>query len=92
MSSSANTLVLITTKLDELIYSPRMKGYQQMNIKLANKLYIPDLPINMRVITMTSGVHDTHLMLLVFLDLKKYGIFTDNIKQLTLSQKVYKFI
>ena len=46
-----------------------MKGYEQINIKYANKLYrIPASQYESDT-SMTNKVHDTNLMLLVFLDL-----------------------
>ena len=52
-----------------------MKGYAQINVIYAIMLY--RRPVNQyeNDSSMTNKVHDTNLMLLVFLDLKKYGIF-----------------
>ena len=54
-----------------------MKGYIQINVIYANKLYRANRTANQHEsdFLMTNKVHDTNLMLLVFLDLKKYGIF-----------------
>ena len=48
-----------------------MKGYKQINVKYANKLY--GRPTNQYESDslVTYKVNDTNLMLLVFLDLKK---------------------
>ena len=66
-----------------------MKGYTQINVIFANKLY--RRPANQykshSSMTTCNKVHDTNLMLLVFLDLKKVGnlsfITFGHIKQLT---------
>ena len=52
-----------------------MKGYTQINVIYANKLYrIPENQYESDS-SMTKEVHDKNLMLLLFLYLKKYGIF-----------------
>ena len=56
-----------------------MNGYTQINVKKADMLYRRPDNQNKSHSSMTSKVHDTHLMLLVFLDLKKKGFFTDKI-------------
>ena len=55
----------------EEILSYWMNGYTQINIIYAYKLY--PSPVNQYEsdFSMTNEVHDTNLMLLVFLDLKK---------------------
>ena len=52
-----------------------MKGYTQLNVICTNKLY--GRPANQYEsdFSMANKVHDAYLMLLAFLDLKKYGIF-----------------
>ena len=52
-----------------------MKGYKQINIKFANKLYRRIAKQLESDSLMICKVHDTDLMLLVFFDLKKKGIF-----------------
>ena len=52
-----------------------MKGYTQINVIYANKLYRRPANQYESDFSMTNEVHDTNLMLLVFRDLKKYGIF-----------------
>ena len=52
-----------------------MNGYTQINIKKANLLYRRSANQNDSNSLMTNNVHDTHLMFLVFLDLKKWEIF-----------------
>ena len=48
-----------------------MKGYTQINIIYANKLYRRPANQYESGFSMTNGVRDTNLMLLLFLDLKK---------------------
>ena len=48
-----------------------MKGYTQINVIYANKLYRRPANQYESDSSMTNKVHDTNLMLLVFLDLKK---------------------
>ena len=48
-----------------------MKGYSQINVIYANKLYHRPANQYESDFLMTNKVHDTNLMLLVFLDLKK---------------------
>ena len=48
-----------------------MKGYTQINVIDANKLYRRPANQYESDSSMTNKVHDTKLMLLVFLDLKK---------------------
>ena len=48
-----------------------MKGYTQINVKYANKLYRRPANQYKSDFSMTNKVHDTNLMRLVFLDLKK---------------------
>ena len=52
-----------------------MKGYTQMNVIYANKLHRRPASQYKSDSAMTYKVNDTNLMLLVFLDLKKQGIF-----------------
>ena len=52
-----------------------MKGYTQINVIIANKLYRRPANQYESDSSMTNKVHDINLMLLVFLDLKKLGIF-----------------
>ena len=52
-----------------------MNGYTQINVQKANLLYQRPAIQNESNSLMTNTVHDTHLMLLVFLALKKKGIF-----------------
>ena len=52
-----------------------MKGYTQINVIYADKLYRRPANQYGSDFSMTKEVHDKNLMLLVFLDLKKYGIF-----------------
>ena len=47
-----------------------MKGYTQLNVIYANKLYRRPANQYESNSSMTNVVHDTNLMLLVFLDLK----------------------
>ena len=57
-----------------------MKGYTQINVIYANKLYHRLANQYESDFLMTNEVHDTNLMLLVFLDLKKSReSFTHNI-------------
>ena len=51
-----------------------MKGYTQINVKYANKLYRRPANQYESDSSMTNEVQDTNLMLIVFHDLKKYGI------------------
>ena len=53
------------------ILSYWMKGYTQINVIYANKLYPRPGNQYESDSSMTNKVHDTNLMLLVFLDLKK---------------------
>ena len=55
-----------------------MNGYTQINVKNAKQLYRRSANQNESHSSMTYKVHDTHFMLLVFLDLKSRGSFTDN--------------
>ena len=48
-----------------------MKGYTQINVIYANKLYHRPAKQYESDSAMTNTVNDTNLMLLVFLDLKK---------------------
>ena len=48
-----------------------MNGYTQINVEKAELLYHKPANQNESHSSMTYKVHDTHLMLLVFLDLKK---------------------
>ena len=57
--------------LIEEILSYWMKGYTQINVIYANKLYRRPANKLESDSSMTNGVHDTNLMILVFLDLKK---------------------
>ena len=52
-----------------------MQGYTQLNVIYANKLYRRPANQYESDSSMANEVHDTNLMLLAFLDLKKYGIF-----------------
>ena len=52
-----------------------MNWYTQINAKWANLLYQKPVNQNESNSSMTNKVHEIHLMLLVFLDLKKSGIF-----------------
>ena len=52
-----------------------MEGSTQINVKYANKLYRRPANQYESDFSLTNKVHDTNLMLLVFLDLKKLGIF-----------------
>ena len=52
-----------------------MKGFTQINVIYANKLHRRPANQYESDSSMTYKVHDTNLMLLVFLDLKKKGIF-----------------
>ena len=52
-----------------------MKGYIQINVMYANKLYRRPANQYESDSSMTNKFHDTNMMLLVFPDLKKYGIF-----------------
>ena len=52
-----------------------MKGNAKINIIYANMLYRRPANQYENDSSMTNKVHDTNLMLLEFLDLKKYGIF-----------------
>ena len=57
-----------------------MKGFTQINVKKAILLYRRPASQKERVIPrLLIQVQDTNLMLLLFLDLKKWGPFTDNI-------------
>ena len=67
-----------------------MKGYKQINVKYANGLYRRPAKQYESDSSMTNEVHDTNLNILVFLNLKKWGIFCHT-KQLTPPQKVYIF-
>ena len=51
-----------------------MKGYTQINVLYANMLYRRPANQYENDFSMTYKVHDTILMLLVLLDLEKYGI------------------
>ena len=51
-----------------------MKGYTQINVIYANKLYRRPANQYESDFSMANEVHDTNLMPLAFLDLKKYGI------------------
>ena len=64
-----------------------MKGYTQINVIYANKLYRRPSNQYENDSSMTNIVHDTNLMPLVFLDLKKPMTF-GHMKQL-LSKKAY---
>ena len=55
--------------------SHRMRGYKQISVKLANGHYSRPAKQYESDFSTTKEVHDTYLILLVFLDLKKYGIF-----------------
>ena len=46
-----------------------MNGYTQINVKKANQLYRRPANKNESNSSLTNKVHDTHLMLLAFLDL-----------------------
>ena len=48
-----------------------MKGYTQINVEYANKLYHRPANQYESDSSMTNEVHDTNLMFLVVLDLKK---------------------
>ena len=50
-----------------------MNGYTQISVKIANQLYQKPANQNESNSSLTNKVHDTHLMLLVFLDLKVHG-------------------
>ena len=52
-----------------------MKGYTQIKVMYTNKLYRRAANQYESDSSKTNKVHDTNLMLLVFLDLKKKGIF-----------------
>ena len=52
-----------------------MKGYTQINVIYASKLYHRPGNQYENDSLMTNKVHDTNLMLLMFLDLEKQGIF-----------------
>ena len=56
-----------------------MKGYTQINVKKANMLYHRPANQNESNFSMSTKVHDTKLMLLVFLDLKNRDSSTDSI-------------
>ena len=64
-----------------------MKGYTQINVIYANKLYRRPANQYESDYSMSNKVHDTNLMLLMFLDLKKVGnlsfITFGHMKQLT---------
>ena len=71
-----------------------MNGYTQINVKKADLLYRRPVSQNESHSLMTNKVHDTNLILLVFLDFKSRGYFNDKIcqmKEFTLSQRVYIF-
>ena len=55
----------------EEILSYRMKGYAQINVIYANKLYRRPANQYDSDASMANEVHDMHSMLLVFIDLKK---------------------
>ena len=48
-----------------------MKGYKQINVKYANKLYLRADNQYESDSSMIYKVHDTNLIILVFLDLQK---------------------
>ena len=52
-----------------------MKGYTQINVIYANKLYRRPANQYESDFSMANEVYDTNLMPLAFLDLNKYGIF-----------------
>ena len=68
------TEILLFKEVAEIL-SHRMNGYTQINVKKANLLYRRPANQNLSNSSMTNKVHDAHLMLLVFLDLKEQGIF-----------------
>ena len=61
----------LNISLVEEILSYWMKGYAQINVIYANKLYRRFANQNESDSSMPNEVHDTNLMHLVFLDLKK---------------------
>ena len=61
---------LIISLVEEIL-SYWMKGYTQINVMYANKLYRRPANPYESDSTMTNKVHGTNLMFLVFLDLKK---------------------
>ena len=71
-----------------------MKGYNHIKVIYVNKLYHRPANQYENDSSMTNKVHDTNLMLLVFLDLKKQGnlsfITFGHMKQLTaISKSLY---
>ena len=62
------------TFLFQEFLSHQMNGYTQINVLKANLLYRRPTNQNESNSSMTDKVHDTHLMLLLFLDLKKWDI------------------
>ena len=64
-----------------------MKGYSQISVMYANKLYHRPANQYENDSSMTNKVHDTNVMLLVFPDLKTVGNFLfitfGHMKQLT---------
>ena len=72
-----------------------MKGYTQINVKYANKLYRRPANQYESDSSMTNKIHDTNLMRPVFLDLKKVGIVSfvtfGHMKQLTPISKSLHF-
>ena len=57
--------------LEDKILSYWVKGYTKINVMCANKLYLRPANQYESDSSMTNKVHDTNLMFLVFLDLKK---------------------
>ena len=67
-----------------------MKGYTQINVIYANKLYRKPANQYESDSSMTNKVHDTNLMLLVFINLKTFITF-GHMKQLTPISKSLHF-
>ena len=72
-----------------------MKGYPQINVMYANKLYRRPANQYESDSSMSNKVHDTNLMRPVLLDLKKVGIVSfitfGHMKQLTPMSKSLHF-
>ena len=56
-------------------FKPLNERVQQINVKLANGLYCRPVQQYKSDFSMTNEVHDTNLILLMFLNIKKKGIF-----------------
>ena len=69
-----------------------MKGCAEINVIYANKLYRRPVNYSESDSLMTNKVHDTNLMLLVFLDLNLSFITFGHMKQLTpISKSLHYF-